>query len=108
MKYKITNYANFGNYYVVVFEVDGYYIYTIMYKDEENVFYPGSFSSPTKNFEAISDRFEVVPYSKEKDYGELINNLISTAEKKLVSDYAMVKEKIDFYIEKEMSQLNMF
>ncbi len=108
MKYKVTHYANFEDYYVVVFEIDGYYVYVIMLKDEKNEFYPVTLSSPTKNFNVVSERFELVPYSKEKDYGELIDNLISTAEKKFVSDYAMVKEKIDFYIEKEMSQLNMF
>ena len=108
MKYTVTHYANFGNYYVVVFQIDGYYVYAIMYKDEKNEFYPATLSSPTKNFNVVSERFELVPYSKSGQYGDLINTLISAAEKQLISRFDEIEKEVNFYIEKEMSQLNMF
>lgn len=107
MKYKITHYANFGNYYVVVFEINGYYVYIINFKDKDDTFYFAGISQPTKDFGVVSGRFNVVPYSKEQEYGELINNLVSFAEKQLVSKYPEIVDEINFYIEKEMNQLNM-
>lgn len=107
MKYKITHYANFGNYYVVVFEINGYYVYVMMFKATDNLFYPATVSTPTKDFGVVSGRFEVVPYSEGQEYGELINSLVASAEKQLISKYPEIVDKINFYIEKEMNQLNM-
>lgn len=108
MKYTVTHYANFGSYYVVVFEINGFYVYVIIFKDEKNDFCPATLSSPIKDFSVISERFELVPYSKSGQYGDLINALISVAEKKFISRIDEIEKEIDFYIEKEMSQLNMF
>lgn len=107
MKYKITHYANFGNYYVVVFEINGYYVYIICYKDETGAFVGHEVSTVFNKLSIIESRFNVVPYSEGQEYGELINSLVASAEKQLISKYPEIVDKINFYIEKEMNQLNM-
>lgn len=107
MKYKVTHYANFDNYYVVVFEINGYYVYVMTFKDNKDDFYPVKVSKPTKDFGVISGRFNPIPYSKDQEYGNLINNLITISENQLVSKYSEIVDEINFYIEKEMKNLNM-
>lgn len=107
MKYKITHYANFGNYYVVVFEINGYYVYITCYKGENNDFVGSETSAIFKRLSAINSRFNLIPYSKEQEYGELINNLVAFAEKQLALKYPEIMDEINFYIEKEMNQLKM-